>query len=290
MIFDKLKQHFSTGATITGANMQTINNAQFNLLSDAKHNVEYYPQEIELLKRFESKMADLYNRAENGSLEEVTINPMEIQNGKVVLRDGQICHRCTASMETLSNISVGGVLASEWFGQQESEREGFLCVFLSKRFTSANNNINKYLQKALSPNNNSCFLYFDEKNPLMQALLSIDFFEYEKVKKTNPEQLSTLYSPAVIELYDTIIEPMSPAGKNMHDYPDSQTFGWIAIPGGIPAQLVNGICLHSKHHTQILNNIQELQKMYPNATIFDEKQTIIALPLLQSKQDSPKSD
>ena len=129
MIFDKLKHHFLTGATITGANMQTINNAHFNLLSDAKHNVEYYPQEIELLKRFESKMADLYERAENGSLKEVTISPLEIQNNQVVLRDGQICHRCTASVETLFNISVAGVLASEWFGQPESESEGFLCAF-----------------------------------------------------------------------------------------------------------------------------------------------------------------
>lgn len=282
MYFDKIKKHFKDGVNIYGANLGDIKNAKFNMLSDTKHEVEYLPEELEILLRFEEKVIELYERAANGSPEETAITHMEIQEGKVVLKEGQICHGCNATLETLTNISIGGVLACEWFGKRESEFEGFLCAFVSKRIKFKNPSLAAKSNRTIGPN--ECILYFDENNPLMQYLLSIDFFEYENIKRNNPELLESLYPHGIIELYDKIIEPISPAGKKMHGPTEKFSSGWIAIPGGIPPQLINGICISSKNQ-ELISHIEEISQMYPNATIFDENQNVLSLPLIKTSSN-----
>ena len=45
------------------------------------------------------------------------INPMDIENGTVVIPKNALNHRCSNSIESLQGISNHGVLASEWFGE-----------------------------------------------------------------------------------------------------------------------------------------------------------------------------
>ena len=289
MRFDKIKKYFQKGINITGVNMGTHENVVLKNLSEAQHGIIYSDEEIEIVKKLENYTFDVYERAYNGSEEETTVKPMEIKDGKVVLKDGQITHRCSADMETLTNIAVGGVLASEWFGYPESAREGCLCVFLNRKFTSNNKQTNRAIEASLKPNQKCCFVYFDETNPIMQELVSEEYFEYERLKKEDPESIPKIYSQEKIELYEKIICPISGSGKNMHNSPEQTTYGWLAIPAGIPPQLINGICIHSQYHKELIENIEDLRVMYPNATIFDENQNVLALPLNQerAKQEEP---
>ena len=65
--------------------------------------------------------------------EDTSLLIMEIDdNGNVVIPLNALNHRCSNSIESLKNISKYGLLASEWFGELESEREGCFCTFLSR--------------------------------------------------------------------------------------------------------------------------------------------------------------
>ena len=280
MIFKEIKERFLFGTTIVGANMEDIKNAEFCLLSESRYGVEYSLEELDIIKRFEGRLEELFYSATNGTKEQTEIHQMPTEGNKVVLKDGQVCHRCSPTIETLSNIAKCGVMASEWFGQRESAGEGFLCAFASKRFTSESKIANDFMKSSFTPGVSKCFLYFDEQNILMKELMDIDFFEYMHIKRTEPEKVPELYSPGIIELFDKIIEPMSPHGHRFHDSPTNVQYGWLAIPGGIPAALVNGICISSKSK-DLIAQVEEIRKMYPNAVIFDENQNVIANALSQ---------
>ncbi|MCR5553430.1 MAG: hypothetical protein K6F08_01670, partial [bacterium] len=246
MRFDDIQAFFNENkTTIVGANVEEIENAEFNMLTALKFGVKYSDEDFEILKAFEQKIVELYDIASGKGLKEETmIHPMQVENGKVKMYDGQIYHRCNPSMQTLKGISVGGVLASEWFGKRESEGEGFLCAFAAKRITTGQEVRDNFDRNWRRPKRNQCFLYFDEKNPLMQALEKIDYFEYEHQKSIlTKEELEKRYSPGMIKLFDQLIEPMSSAGKNFHSDSSKMSYGWLAIPGGIPSQLINGIHL-----------------------------------------------
>lgn len=289
MSFVEIKQKYSKGINVYGANLGNVQNAQFHMLSEAKHKRDYSPEQIEIIKKFEERLDELYERVAFGYENEDEISPMEIVDGKVVLKNGQVYHKCRPSMENLENISIGGVLASEWFGEPESENEGALCAFANKRFTSESeivNNRNKFLSQ---PNISRCIIYFDEKNPLMQKLIDIDFFEYEHLKNTNPEKINELYPEVIRELYDEVIEPFSQAGKHFHDSTTKMTYGWLAIPGGIPAGLVNGISI-SHECEDLIYQVEEIRRLYPNAVIFDENQNILAEPLRQAPAHEVKEN
>ena len=296
MVFDEIREYFSGGKSVSGANMETIDDAHFvdiaEYAAQEKYNgIIFSEEEVDLLKRFAKKIEELYERAKNGDSEETKIEPMQIgEDGKVVLYDGQIMHRCSASISTLDGIAHCGVLASEWFGEIESEAEGRFCTFLSRRFTTDREFINRLVRNYTRPGLSNIVLYFDEKNPLMQTLIDVDFFEYERQKAESPDGLKDKYTSSIIELYDTIIEPLSPSGKHMHDSKYNVSFGWLAIPGGIPPQLVNGICINSKTLETI--DLKTLRELYPSATIFDENQTVLSRPVSQlegaDKENNPE--
>ncbi|MBQ7467220.1 MAG: hypothetical protein IJS74_04055, partial [Clostridia bacterium] len=298
MRLQEIKEYFNTNKTkIVGKNIETIENAQFSMLTDLKYGVKYSDEEFKILQAFEQKIIELYERANGKGLkEETTIHPMQIENGKVKLYEGQICHRCKPNMDTLRGISVGGILASEWFGKEESANEGFLCAFAS-RISPKTGDVptDTLIRSWHAINKAQCFLYFDEKNPLMQELSKVDFFEYEHQKSIlTEEELNKKYSSGIRKLYDQIIEPMSPGGKNMHEKYEGHykhTYGWLAIPGGIPPQLINGLQLSTDceimqgSEAEVKQRIEYLQTLYPNAIIFDQNQVVLSSPD-QKKQNA----
>jgi len=277
MGFDKVEKHFSSPVKITGNNLGDVENATFCRISSNNGEMQLfndYPEMKKQIKVLEDFTIKVYSEAEKE-----VVTPLPVEEGKVVLKTGTPYHRANHSLDTLKNIAVGGILPSEWFGKLESENEGRFCAFLSRvlnegdaqGFRGQLNNVNG---KVASKNN--CVIYFDESNPIMKMLLSMDYFEYEEIKRTNPEKLKELYPQEVIDIMDKLIEPISPAGKKMHDNPKLPFYDWLAIPGGIPPQFVNGICVHSSN-LEIMQSLDEISEMFPNATIFDEKQNVLRM-------------
>ena len=113
----------------------------------------------------------------------------------------------------------------------------------------------------------------------MEQLLHLDYFEYEKIKQQEPEKLTEIYSEEEIKLFDSIIEPFSPCSKNYHIKDMLPYCDWSAIPGGIPSQLVNGICIKNKQYDK--EYIDEVSKLFSNATIFNGELEIVHTPKIE---------
>ena len=194
------------------------------------------------------------------------VTQMEIKNGKVIIPLEMPHHSIPVkNISELESYSDMGIIATEWFGELEAENEGRLCTFVSKGY---------FLQgKGLIPagicSENDITFYIDENNEYWKKISQYDFFEYEHIKNTTPEKLKELYPPEIIDLYDELVEPLSPGGKRKHDHPLRNTSIWMAIPGGIPPQLIVGIQCH-KNSLKKIGNLDEIQKLFPNAVIFDE--------------------
>ncbi len=278
MNFDELRQKLNN-ITLQGRNLGNVEEASFNLLSDfdfAKYEIEVGNKEKDALVKLQQKYQDLYSTLERDN----SVKPMEYdEEGKVIIKPGVPFHRAVQKIDVLRNISAGGILASEWFGELESECEGCFCSFLNT--TNDPGTTEDYFQKSHNEKMGlsrgtfaDCVLYFDGENPVMKDLMSMDFFEYAHLKKTTPEKISEIYSKDIIELFETLISPLSVCGKTMHDSPNSESIYWMAIPGGIPPQLINGICINSKN-LEMNANVSLLMDLFPNATIFDESRKVL---------------
>ena len=113
----------------------------------------------------------------------------------------------------------------------------------------------------------------------------MDFNAYEKMKDQNPELIEETFMPELIELFETVIEPISKTGRtNYKTYPS-----WIAIQGGIPSHLIRGIMLSSQ-----VENIEELAEncsiLFPRATIFDDTKTVLRMPTVIKKEEDKKKN
>ena len=196
---------------------------------------------------------------------------------KVCILPGMINHKCSNDIEVLKTIFQFGILASEWFGILESEREGTFCSFVDRiKPEEYKDSWDNY--RRLKSQGDDVVLFFDSDNEVMQYLLHLDYFEYERIKKQNPEKLHEIYLPEEIMLFESLIAPLSPAGKNYHDdsKKDKPFFHWSAIPGGIPSELVNGICLKNNQYSD--GYVQELSSLFPNAIIFNGNLEIVYKP------------
>ncbi len=245
-----------------------------------------------LLRALEIFYSRCYDQAQNSNTE-----PLEIKDGKVVIPEGTIYHRLSnnISTESLESISSCGILATEWFGALESEIEGRFCAFASRTLDEDSIDYSNYSykgkQKCLSRirssihNTDNCVLFFDTNNEIMQELSRLDYFEYEHIKAQNPEKLSEIYSKEEIELFEFLIEPLSGGGKNFHNNETMNTYDWLAIPAGIPPQLVNGIMLNN-NCPDLQSKIETIKTLFPNATIFDQSKSVISMPLKSNNQES----
>lgn len=247
-----------------------------------KKEVEYkllsqYPyfndERQELIKKIE-EMYLKYREEAKGT----EIRPFPKCDNKVVLNPGMINHKCSNSLEALRAISQYGILASEWFGQIESEREGVFCSFVDRIHSedSSDNRARILNLQRLKSKSNDIVLFFDTTNPVMEQLLHLDYFEYEKVKLQTPEKIDEMYTKDELELFEQIIEPFSPGGKKYHVNSWLPYCDWSAIPGGIPSALVNGICVKNESYDK--EYIEEIAKLFPNTTIFNGDLEILHEP------------
>lgn len=289
MDFVKIKKFFELSPGINGLNLGDILDAKFEKLSECSFD-GVFEQETEMkeqIKLLEQFTENVYKNAE-----ETQTNPLPENDDKVIIENGTPYHKKgSIDLDTLRKISVGGLLASEWFGQLESEAEGRFCAFINSSIDETSNvpsfrkqNIGKRF--ALGPK--QCVIYFDKTNPIMQMLMKFDFFEYRHLKSTSPEKIEQLYPKEIIDIYENLIAPMSPAGKKFHDNPALPFYDWLAIPGGIPPELINGICINSKDE-ELMSKIDEISKMFPYATIFNESQKVLASAKIKSTGE-PVSD
>lgn len=228
------------------------------------------PKITEIIK----KLDILYLNAWNQASEQVVNHMMIDDNNNVIIGEHAVNHRCSSSLDNLRTIANYGLLASEWFGELESEREGCFCVFVSRMKGENYPSVGSLAEDDYSRLNigNDVILFFDDTNPLMEYLLHLDYFEFEYQKQNNPNYRS-LYTPSELEILEELIEPLSPAGKYMRKPFNTKTNYWSAIPGGIPSFLVNGICVKNNNYSE--NELDEISTLFPNAVIFDASKKVL---------------
>ncbi len=202
---------------------------------------------------------------------------MQEDEDKVILDENSYFHILPANMETLKSISMFGLVASEWFGQLEKQKEACFCTFLN-RFNSLEenektNNCNAYHNYVMYKTSDThVWLFFDKRNYYMNELLKLDFFEYQRIRKTEKDKLTSLYPKEIIDIYENLILPMSPSSSTFHDNL-CRTYFWSAIPGGIPPMLINGVCIGD--YSKLYQELDTIEYLFPNATIFDGKRNIL---------------
>lgn len=227
-----------------------------------------------VVKKLEQLYLNLFEESK-----ETDIQSFPQRDGMVEILAGMVNHRCSGSLDSLRALSQYGILASEWFGQIESEREGVFCSFVDRIHSEKEHNssaeaLNR--QRLKSRYDPFIVLFLDSENPIMKKLLHLDFFKYERIKQLKPEQISEIYTDEEIEIFEQIIEPFSPGGKDFHTKNMLPYCDWSAIPGGIPPALVNGICTKTKIYSK--EEIEEIARLFPNATIFNGELEIIYTP------------
>ncbi len=261
---------------IDGANLGCVE-GEFKKLS--QHNLvdNQLKSNVEMLEKI---YYDLYGKAKNS---EVAIMDID-ENNQVIIKPYMVNHRCSPDLNCLKTISQYGVLASEWFGILESEREGCFCTFVSR----IKNNEYKY-KGDLSEDNRSTFnigdnvlLFFDDTNPIMQYLLHLDYFEFNYQKSISVTSLNQIYTKEERKLLEELIEPLSPGGKSMHKKRNSKFDYWSAIPGGIPPFLINGICIKKNKYSD--EELDELSRLFPNAVVFNNEKKVIRYPYKLNKE------
>ena len=117
----------------------------------------------------------------------------------------------------------------------------------------------------------------------MQYLLHLDYFEFEHQKKENPNYAS-LYNSNELEILEELIEPLSPAGKDMRKSYVFKTNYWSAIPGGIPSKLVNGICVKNNNYSE--SELDLISSLFPEAVIFDSNKQVLRYPFINQLKDN----
>lgn len=290
--------------TLEGGNLVPVKNLSFKLITKSG-NFELTPEQSRIISTWEEMYFKLFERMKN---KEFPVEPIKIEDGKVEIAVGHPFHRANASINTLHGISVAGLVASEWYGILECEGEAYFCTFLDtlqeelpyKEFGRfPNKEEREYLRKYLcaKKNHNAAFskdcmrkvtLFFDGNNQVMKELINIDFFQYLKVRKEHPEKLEQIYDKNVIELFEEVCDAQNmDFSATFHDENDYERKSWLAIPMGIPPMLINGICINSVESPDLLEKINEIAEMFPNAVIFNENKEVLHYPLVN--EEKPKS-
>lgn len=258
--------------SISGMNLDSVDNCHFDSLSE-----QIKPKsskELLAIKNLEAFYFNLFSTIEDSDF---SIPRIDESYDKVVLDENSYFHILPANMEVLKSISMAGLVASEWFGQLEKEKEACFCTFLN-RFNSLEenkmtNNRNAYYNYLMYVTSDThVWLFFDKRTYFMNELLKLDFFEYQKIRKTEKEKITALYPKEIIDIYENLILPMSPSSSDFHDK-FSRTYFWSAIPGGIPPMLINGICLGDD--SKLYQELDTIKVLFPNATIFDGKRNVL---------------
>lgn len=263
---------------VKGANLGSVE-GEFKDLS--KHNLvdnDYMKDKIRVLEKL---YYSLYEKAKDSEIEPMVID----KDNRVIIKPYMVNHRCSSDIDSLKLIAQYGILASEWFGLLESEREGCFCTFVSRM-----KNDDYPFKGHISEDNYSrlnigqdVILFLDDTNLIMQYLLHLDYFEFEHIKAISLESINQIYTKEEIDLLENLIEPLSPAGKGMRHKFDIQTNYWSAIPGGIPPFLINGICIKKNNYSA--SELDELSRLFPNAVIFNNEKNVVRYPYKLSSDE-----
>ncbi len=250
---------------IAGANLEETDGTFKNL-------TDYVPRDVPFYRYLEYIQNLYYDALDNSK--NMSIRRFPVDGNKVVIEPLTCNHRCHPDIEILRSISEHGVLATEWFGIAESEREGLFCTFIDRIKPETYPSYKSENLQRISDRTQEVVLFFDE-NDVMKKLLHYDLFEYERVKLHEKEKLKEKYTDDEIWLLDFLYQ-VSPAGYDFHDSSDRPYYYWSAIPGGIPSNLINGICVKLDVCTD--DYLDELNILFPNATIFDCSLNILRMP------------
>ncbi len=261
---------------IRGANLGEVS-AEIKKLSD------YSWTDDENYKQIIVKVENLYLNIKDEA-KNYPVNSLSIDlDGNVILKEHAVYHRCSNSLESLKAISEHGILASEWFGALESEREGCFCAFITRMKGD-----NFPFKGALGEDDKSALnigknvnLYFDDDSYLFKYLLHLDYFEFAHQKKVNPNYRE-LYSADELEILEKLIETLSPSGKDMRKDYDFKTNYWSAIPGGVPSAFINGVCIKNNKYTN--EELDEISKLFPHAVIFDANKKVLRYPFIKERE------
>ena len=285
-MIEECKNYFDREIMVEGTNLGQVLSNGFKALSehtytyqtkDALKTLELTPERMDCLHDLENFVEYIY-----GQQTEVT--PMKVdENGKVEIGEGKIFHRAKATnLERMEDFAVGGILPTEWFGILESEWEARFCTFLSYTRDYEYRPTNQLHKNMRTPYEwGQIVFYIDETNPITKMLTDLDYFTYA-YKKEKGEDLS-MYPPKVRELMDNLIYPLSPCGRNTHENENWHYHEWLAIPGGVPSFLINGISIHSQNEG-LVENLDKIQELFPQATIFNENNMVYTLN--NSKQET----
>lgn len=256
---------------IKGANLEE---KEVVLKKLTEHDWHFDSEEINVIKLIENMYISIFNK-------KTEIRSMNVdEKGKIIISKNMINHSCNYGLDTLKNISKYGILASEWFGELESEREGCFCAFTSKmKGNDYNGGIGSLAEDDYSRLNIglNVVLFLDDSNDIMKELLHLDYFEYEYIKSLGSFELNKIYTENELKILD-FIEKISPSGKEMRKPYDSKTNYWSAIPGGIPPFLINGICIKKVIYSE--EELDEINSLFPNAVIFNNEREIVREPLI----------
>ncbi len=262
---------------LNGFNCELENTVSFMSLtkrfSGNKMNIPYMSY-ISFIEKFYLQLCNHYSQIE--------VKPMEVSEGSVVIPDGKLYHRSRIDMEKLGQISVGGILASEWFGVFEAEEEGRFCSFAQEYLSPETVKKIRCIGytdyfNIISARPEIAMFFLDETHPITQQLMRLDYFHYEYIKRTNPSKLPKIYAQEEIDMFDKLIEPISPGGVTMIGEPREGHNYWHAFVGGIPPQIINGICISSKN-LNFIDNLSLISEMFPSAIIFDENKQVLVYP------------
>ena len=281
--------------TVIGNNLGDVENVSFDFISRHFH---FDERQKAIVENWERAYINMYDTLASGRY---PTEKMSTEDGKVVIEQGSPFHRMPARLDSLRYISLGGLVASEWYGISESQGEAPYCTFLDRlqeelpRYPDNYDQLsfderNSYLQKygisvrnhrsAFADNPREITFYFDDKNPCMKKLMSFDYFEYLKIRKESPEKIGEMYPKELVEFYELVIGASDKKfSARFHDDNQYETKSWMAIPLGIPPMLVNGICINSKASEDILEHLDEIVEMFPNATIFNENKEVMRYQL-----------
>ena len=172
---------------IKGANLGFAE-GEFKELS--KHELVDNSQLKSKVRMLERLYYNLYERARNSEVKPMSID----ENNQVIIKPYMVNHSCAPDFENLKSISQYGVLASEWFGLLESEREGCFCTFVSRMKDDEYQYRGDLAEDNYSRLNigRGVLLFFDETNPIMQYLLHLDYFEFEHLKDISLTSLNQI--------------------------------------------------------------------------------------------------
>lgn len=286
--FDKIEAFYKTNPIkISGGNISIDEERRLKSLTESNGTVDvkkYSDRLLNAIEFIEMKTREVYEEAENDYIP----NPMrthETEGVEIVdIPTHTYCHVANVDdIDKMKSFGVGGFLASEWFGIPESEGEAPYCTFV--RSSEDSWGVNR-LKEAV--------FYFDTKSPLFQKLVDKDFFKYRLALEEagdDAEQVKRIKQAygEYAEAYDAIIDELNSQNivgeavdleqkyknrpKNLLN-PMTIRKHWRAIPGGIPPELVCGIQVKGESK-ELNDNIEEIKKIFPNATIFNEHNMVI---------------